>query len=103
MTTHKKTAFSGVFPTVAGLNARGANTIVHDPMFTDDELRVLGFQPYHLGEPADAVIVQADHPEYARMGPADFPGVQVLIDGRRITLPEVWKSVKRLVIGDGQE
>nr|NLI49054.1 nucleotide sugar dehydrogenase [Propionibacterium sp.] len=96
----KETAFSGVFPTVAGVQARGATALVHDPMFTDDELRAHGLEPYHFGEPADAVIVQADHPEYAAVAPADLPGVQVLVDGRRITAPERWAGVRRFVIGE---
>jgi len=98
----KEIAFSGVFPTVAGLAARGATALVHDPMFSDDELRGYGFEPYHLGQPTEAVIIQADHPEYAAVGPADFPGVQVLVDGRGITRPETWQGVRRLVVGDGQ-
>src|SRR5690606_9964362 len=47
----KETAFSGVFATVDALRVRGAVPVVHDPMYTDDELRALGFTPYHLGEP----------------------------------------------------
>ena len=77
----KETAFSGVFPTVAALTDRGAVPFVHDPLFSDDELRGYGLDPYHVGEPADVVIVQADHPEYASLVAADFPGVQVLVDG----------------------
>jgi UDP-N-acetyl-D-glucosamine dehydrogenase len=98
----KETAFSGVFPTMAGLTARGARALVHDPMFTADELRALGLEPYHLGEPAEVVFVQADHPEYSAVTPADFPGVRVLVDGRRVTDPGQWEGVRRFVIGEGQ-
>lgn len=97
----KETAFSGVFPTVDGLKARGATVLVHDPMFTDDELAAYGFDAYHVGEPVDAAIVQADHPEYTALRPADLPGVQVLVDGRRATQPEAWVGVVRYVIGEG--
>ena len=42
----KETAFSGVFPTVAALRSRAAQGLVHDPMYTDDELRAgLGALP----------------------------------------------------------
>ena len=57
----KETAFSGVFPTVAALTQRGATALVHDPMYTDEELSALGLTPYHLGEPCDVAIVQTDH------------------------------------------
>lgn len=97
----KETAFSGVFPTVAELRRRGAEALVHDPMFTDDELAAHGFTPYHLGEPVDAAVVQADHPEYRAIGPADLPGVRALLDGRNATDAARWEGVQRIVIGVG--
>ncbi|MGH3322597.1 MAG: nucleotide sugar dehydrogenase [Streptosporangiaceae bacterium] len=95
----KETAFSGVFPTAEALQARGAKVLVHDPMYTDEELAELGFSAYHLGEPADAAIVQADHVEYASLHAGDLPGVQVLVDGRAVTDPARWDGVTRRVIG----
>lgn len=97
----KEVAFSGVFPLVAALQARGAIAVVHDPLYSDDELTKLGLTPYHFGESADAVIVQTDHPEYAEIGPADVPGVRVVVDGRRVTDGERWTDVARLVLGVG--
>ena len=78
----KETAFSGVFPTVRELQARGATAVVHDPMYSDDELRHEGLDPYSFGEHADAAIVQADHAEYAVLRTEDLPGVSVVLDGR---------------------
>lgn len=98
----KETAFSGVFPTVDILRASGAKVKVHDPMFSDEELTGFGFEPYSLGDPTEVLILQADHPEYTSLGPADFPGVKVLVDGRNITKPENWQGVTRLVIGAGE-
>ena len=80
----KETAFSGVFPVVAALREAGAHVVVHDPMFSDDELSSFGWEPYHLGEKVDAAIVQADHPEYRTLMSSDFPGAKVLLDGRRV-------------------
>ena len=80
----KETAFSGVFAVVDALRQLGADVRVHDPMFSDDELSAVGFAPYHLGTPVAAAIVQADHPEYRDLGPADLPGLRALVDGRRI-------------------
>ncbi|MBU6214045.1 MAG: nucleotide sugar dehydrogenase [Actinomycetales bacterium] len=94
----KETAFSGVFPTVAALTARGANAVVHDPMYTDDELRAHGLTPYHLGQPADAAIVHTDHADYRDLAPADLPGVQTVIDGRRI-LNDTWDNITTRVLG----
>ena len=95
----KETAFSGVFDAVKALELRGATALVHDPLYTDEELQKLGFQPYHLGEPVDAAVVQADHAEYRTLGPQDLPGVRVFIDGRRVSSPEAWDGVQYRVIG----
>ncbi|MGH8903255.1 MAG: nucleotide sugar dehydrogenase [Egibacteraceae bacterium] len=95
----KETACSGVFPVVAALQAAGARPLVHDPLYHDDELRALGLEPYHLGEPVDAAIVQADHDLYRGIGPKDLPGVRTLLDGRAITSPHRWTTVDHLVLG----
>lgn len=95
----KETAFSGVFPTVDILRDRGAEVLVHDPMFSDEELTAYGFTPYHFGDNVDAAIVQADHPEYAQITPNDLPGIKLLFDGRRVTNPKLWTGTPRMVIG----
>jgi UDP-N-acetyl-D-glucosamine dehydrogenase len=97
----KETAFSGVFPTVEALRARGARVVVHDPMFSDEELAGYGFDAYHYGESADVAIVQADHAEYATLAPVQVPGLRLVVDGRRVTDPALWSGVPRVVIGDG--
>jgi nucleotide sugar dehydrogenase len=78
----KETAFSGVFATVEALRDAGATPLVHDPMYTDDELAALGLTPYTLGEPADVAILQADHAEYATLSGESLPGVRLLLNGR---------------------
>ena len=98
----KETAFSGVFPTVDALRAAGAQVLVQDPMYTDEELEGFGWQPYHLGENVDVAIVQADHPEYSNLTPADLPGVRLLLDGRRVTNPALFVGVPRITIGGGE-
>jgi nucleotide sugar dehydrogenase len=98
----KETAFSGVFPTVEALQGRGATVLVHDPMYSDEELTAYGWTPYHLGEPVDLAIVQADHPEYATLSAADLPGLRLLLDGRRITDPDSFTGTPRLTIGGGE-
>lgn len=80
----KETAFSGVFPTVNELKRLGATVAVHDPMYSDDELRHEGFEPFHFGETADAAILQADHAEYANLTEKQLPGVSVILDGRNM-------------------
>lgn len=94
----KETAFSGVFGTVDELRARGAEVHVSDPMYKPEELEALKLPAYD-GEPVDAIVVQADHAEYRELAASDFPGVEVIVDGRRVTDPERWTGVRRVVIG----
>jgi nucleotide sugar dehydrogenase len=95
----KETAFSGVFAAVESLRRRGATVLVHDPMYTDDELGALGFDAYHLGDPVDAAVIQADHADYRELGEADLPGVKVVVDGRRISSAAAWPSAQYRVVG----
>lgn len=97
----KETAFSGVFPTVAALEQEGARVLVHDPLFTDAELQGHGLRPYHLGEPVEAAVIQADHRQYRELRPEDLPGLAVLVDGRNLTRPADWPGVRHLRIGVG--
>ncbi|MBT1018043.1 nucleotide sugar dehydrogenase [Canibacter sp. lx-72] len=97
----KETALSGVFATVAALRERNADVSVHDPLYTAEELAVSGFASYQLGEPVEVAILQADHPEYKDLTPAQLPGIKLFVDGRNHTSPENWRGVARFVIGCG--
>ncbi|WP_068434260.1 nucleotide sugar dehydrogenase [Piscicoccus intestinalis] len=95
----KETAFSGIFPTVDALREHGAQVAVHDPMYSDDELAGFGWDAYHLGDEADVVILQADHAQYKELGAGDFPGVQAVIDGRRVLDPARFEGVTFRMVG----
>ncbi len=79
----KETAFSGAFATRDALIGRGAIPVASDPLYDDAELEALGFAPWD-GAAVDAVVVQADHPEFRQMGPADVPGARAVLDGRGV-------------------
>jgi UDP-N-acetyl-D-glucosamine dehydrogenase len=87
----KETAFSGAFGVRDELARRGAVPIASDPLYDADELRELGFAPRD-GETIDAVIVQADHPEYATLRLDDLAGVRAIVDGRGIVDPAPWRE-----------
>ncbi len=95
----KESAFSGVFPTVAALTAKGAKVVVHDPMYTDAEITALGFTPYKIGGAVDGMILQADHAEYKKLSAADFPGVKAVVDGRRALDAKLFAGINVRVIG----
>lgn len=95
----KETAFSGVYDVVESLARAGATAVVNDPMYTPDEIEALGFVNYEFGEPVDAVVVQANHAEYARVRAEHLPGVRTIVDGRGITSAELRAEVPTFVIG----
>ena len=97
----KETAFSGVFPVVDALREHGAEVAVHDTYYDDEEIRGFGWDPYTIGDAADLVIVQTNHPEYRELAASDVPGVKLVVDGRNITTAENWSGTPRLVLGDG--
>ena len=77
----KETAFSGAFARARRAARAAARVpVASDPLYSTDELRALGFEPWD-GEPVDAAIVQADHASTPRCagGP---PGRAAILDGR---------------------
>jgi nucleotide sugar dehydrogenase len=98
----KESAFSGVFGTVTALKSHGAEVVVNDPMYSDEEIAALGFTPYAIGENVGAVILQADHKEYKGLSKNDFPGVKAVVDGRRAMSAKNFEGITFRVIGAGQ-
>jgi len=84
----KETAFSGAFALRDALVAAGARPLAADPLFTARELAAAGFEAWDGASPVAAAVVQADHAEYARLRPADVPGVRAILDGRGVIDPE---------------
>lgn len=95
----KETAFSGVFPLRDALEARGAVVLVHDPMFTDGELLDLGLVPVKGASDIDAIIVQADHPEYSPWRLTWKPRTDLVVDGRGVIDPLDWPEAKYVRLG----
>ncbi|HRA46158.1 MAG TPA: nucleotide sugar dehydrogenase [Phycicoccus sp.] len=98
----KETAFSGVFATVDALRTAGADVVVHDPMYTAEELAGFGWAAYTMGQPVDVVVLQADHEEYRTLSAQDLPGAQVVIDGRHILDRERFEGIRFLVVGQAE-
>jgi len=94
----KETAFSGVFSLVREIEQRGGRAVVQDPMYTPDEITELGLTRLGSAEP-DAVIIQADHPEYREWDGSEFPSAEVVFDGRNIIDSGAWSGPRLLTIG----
>jgi nucleotide sugar dehydrogenase len=98
----KETGFSGVFATIDALHEAGAEVLLHDPMYTAKELRRFGWTPFALGDPADVVIVQADHSEYRTLVASDLPGAKIIVDGRRILDRSGFPGARFFVVGQAE-
>jgi UDP-N-acetyl-D-mannosaminuronic acid dehydrogenase len=79
----KETAFSGAHALRDEIERRRGRAVFTDPLFSDDELRAEGFEPWD-GEPIDLAIVQADHFEYRTLSATDLGGAKIVVDGRGI-------------------
>jgi UDP-N-acetyl-D-mannosaminuronic acid dehydrogenase len=87
----KETAFSGAFGLRDALTEAGALPLAADPLYADEELRALGFEPWD-GGPVDGAIVQADHDDYRRLSPDALPGLRALVDGRDALDPAPFRA-----------
>ena len=97
----KETAFSGVFGVVDALKSCGAIPLVHDPLYSENEINMLGFENYNYGESIDAVVIQTNHDEYKTLQPEQLPGAKHIIDGRRVLSDIMKKSIPTTTIGAG--
>ncbi len=87
----KETAFSSAFGVRDELVRHGAVALAADPLFSGDELRAHGFEPWD-GTPVDAAVIQADHARYTTLTPAEVPGAEVVIDGRGVLDAAAWEQ-----------
>jgi nucleotide sugar dehydrogenase len=69
---------------IKAITTGGGCALVHDPYYSDDELRRHGATPYDLARPGpvDAAILQANHRAYAELDYRSLPGCRVVLDGR---------------------
>jgi hypothetical protein len=77
----------------------GAKPLVHDSLFSDEELMKAGLTAWNGSTPIRIAILQAEHDEYSNWTPADIPGVTLLFDGRRALSAEKWKRVRYMAPG----
>jgi nucleotide sugar dehydrogenase len=80
----KESAFSSTLLLAEALRGRGARVLVHDPLFSNDEVRQHGLEPAMLppSGAVDAVVLQAAHHEYEALDVASLKGCRVFLDGR---------------------
>jgi len=97
----KETAFSGAFPLAEYVRYLGGYPVVHDPLYSDEEIRSFGLEPYNLGESCDLAIVQADHQLYTEITSEDLPDAKLVVDGRNIIDPNMISPIPVRHFGNG--
>lgn len=69
----------------------GAEPLLHDPLYTPEDMALRGFTPYDLeqGGPLDAAILVTGHSQYAALDWAGLArrGLRALLDGRAFVEP----------------
>lgn len=101
----RETAFTSAKLLQQALLQRGAVVYADDPLYSDEELRALGYTPLpaRYKHEIRAIILQADHQEYQAADLDEFTHCQVLLDGRRALSRAAIESLgmRYLAIGDG--
>lgn len=81
----KESAYSSALLLAEALRARGALPLVHDPWFSNDEIRALGLEPPEaFPMRVDAIVLQALHDAYGELDFGSFPGLRAVLDGRNV-------------------
>lgn len=101
----KEHAYSTAFALRDELGRRGAEVSLHDPLYTDDEIRAHGFHPGRLaGDLPPVLVLNTAHPQYRDL-PFDelvSRGVRVVVDGRNAVAPDSVASAGAVYIGVGR-
>ncbi len=101
----RETAFTSAKLLQDALLTRGAAVYVNDPLFSEGELRALGYTPLTSEVEGEicAIILQADHGAYHSLDFSRFADCQVVLDGRRALSREKIESLgmRYITIGDG--
>lgn len=68
------------------LKQKQGNVYVHDPLFSDEEIKRYGAQPLALSDPlirhVDIIILQTFHDEYKHLDYRQFSNCKLILDGR---------------------
>lgn len=101
----REAAFSTTFRLIDELERAGATVMLHDPFFTDDEIRAYGATPLDLESEvsADAVLLQCFHTRYQDLDLSLFPDCRIFLDGRNAMDPGKVEEAGMRYIGIGRQ
>jgi nucleotide sugar dehydrogenase len=99
----KESRHSSAFGLVDALSSRGARVYLHDPLYSDDEIRAYGLAPAPSWPVAcDALVVQAWHAEYSALDFGGFAGLRAVLDGRGVLDPQSIAGAGAAYVGIGR-
>jgi nucleotide sugar dehydrogenase len=99
----KESRHSSTFGLASALAAAGATAYVHDPLYTDDEIRAHGLTaPPAWPLRCDAIVVQAWHSEYAALDLKAFDGLRAVLDPRAALDPATVTAHDATYVGIGR-
>jgi nucleotide sugar dehydrogenase len=103
----REVAFTSAKLLQQALLERDVRVFAEDPLFSEEELTALGYQPFRPEQRDEirAIIVQADHQAYHALDFSQFPNCRVVLDGRKALEPEAITAagMRYLSIGDGNK
>ena len=95
----KETYHSGVFKLCSLLEKIGARVTVFDPKYTNEEITALGLTPHTMNFKTNVLIFQIKEESFKSLTEADFPKVELILDGRGFLESEKWPKAKILGFG----
>ena len=98
----KETAFSGVFATVEALRGAGATSSCTTRCTPPTSSARSAGRPYRSASRPTSWSCRPTTPSTASWRAADFPGVQVVVDGRHILTAGASTGVRFLVVGQAE-
>ena len=99
----KESANSSAFLIAQALAGRGARALVHDALYSNDEIRALGLEPpqtFPLS--VDAIAVQAWHDVYRELDLRSFGGCRAVLDGRNALDRAAVEAAGMIYVGIGR-
>jgi hypothetical protein len=85
------------------MSSRGATVYVHDPLYSEDEIRAHGLEPPPAWPFAcEAIAIQAWHAQYASLDFGSFAGLRAVLDGRGVVDPAAPASAGLAYVGMGR-
>lgn len=103
----RETAFSSAKLLQEALLERNAHVYAHDPLFSENELHSLGYEPLvpELEKQVEVIILQSNHRIYQTFDFTRFPQCRVVLDGRRALHRATIEAlnIMYISIGDGRQ